>query len=42
MAVVGSVILARRNDHAKLELIVNNELDRRNEEEIKDEYRIRL
>jgi NADH-quinone oxidoreductase subunit J len=42
MAVVGSVILARRHDHPKLELIVDNELNRRNEEEIKDDYRIRL
>jgi len=42
MAIVGSVILARRLDQPKLELVVNNELERRNEEEIKDEYRIRL
>jgi len=42
MAIVGSVVLARRLDQPKLELVVNNELERRNEEEIKDEYRIRL
>ena len=42
MAVVGSVILARRLEQPKLELVVDNELERRNEEEIKDDYRIRL
>jgi len=42
MAVVGSVILARRIEPPKLELVVDNELERRNEEEIKDEFRIRL
>lgn len=42
MAVVGSVILARRLEAPKLELVVDNELERRNEEEIKDDYRIRL
>ena len=42
MAIVGSVILARRLDQPKLELVVNNELDRRNETEIEDEFRIRL
>ncbi len=42
MAVVGSVILARRLSQPKLELVVDNELERRNEAEIKDEYRIRL
>ena len=42
MAIVGSVILARRLDQPKLELVVDNELERRNEDEIKDEYRIRL
>ncbi len=42
MAIVGSVILARRLEPAKLELVVNNELERRNEEEIIDDYRIRL
>ena len=42
MAVVGGVILARRLEQPKLELIVDNELERRNETEIKDDYRIRL
>ncbi len=42
MAIVGSVILARRLEQPKLELIIDNELERRNEEEIIDEYRIRL
>lgn len=42
MAIVGSVILARRMEAPKLELLVNNELERRNEEEIIDDYRIRL
>jgi NADH-quinone oxidoreductase subunit J len=42
MAVVGAVILARRLEQPKLELIVDNELERRNEAEIKDDYRIRL
>jgi NADH-quinone oxidoreductase subunit J len=42
MAVVGAVILARRLEPQKLELVVDNELERRNEGEIIDEYRIRL
>ena len=42
MAVVGGVILARRLEPPKLELVVDNELERRNESEIKDEFRIRL
>ena len=42
MAIVGAVILARRLEQPKLELVVDNELDRRNEAEIKDDYRIRL
>jgi NADH-quinone oxidoreductase subunit J len=42
MAVVGAVILARRLEQPKLELVVDNELERRNEAEIKDDYRIRL
>ena len=42
MAVVGGVILARRLDAPKLELVVNNELERRNEGELKDEFRVRL
>lgn len=42
MAVVGAVILARRLEQPKLELMVDNELERRNEAEVKDDYRIRL
>ncbi len=42
MAIVGAVILARRLEQPKLELVVDNELERRNESEIKDDYRIRL
>lgn len=42
MAIVGGVILARRMDYQKLELVVDNELERRNESELEDDYRIRL
>ena len=42
MAIVGSVILARRLEQPKLELVVNNELERRNEAELEDDYRVRL
>ncbi len=42
MATVGSVILARRLEQPQLELVVNNELERRNEGELEDEFRIRL
>jgi NADH-quinone oxidoreductase subunit J len=42
MATVGSVILARRLETPQLELVVDNELERRNEAEIEDEFRIRL
>jgi NADH-quinone oxidoreductase subunit J len=42
MAIIGGVILARRLEQPKLELVVDNELETRNEAEIKDEYRIRL
>ena len=42
MALVGGVILARRLDPPKLELVVDNELERRNEAELKDDFRIRL
>jgi NADH-quinone oxidoreductase subunit J len=42
MAVIGGVILARRLDQPKLELVVDNELARRNETELDDDYRIRL
>jgi len=42
MAIVGSVILARRFSQPHLELIVDNELERRNEADEKDDYRIAL
>ncbi len=42
MAIIGGVILARRFSQPHLELVVNNELDRRGEEEEKDDYRIAL
>ena len=42
MAIVGAVILARRLEQPKLELVVNNELEQRNETELEDEYRVRL
>ncbi len=40
MAIVGAVILARRFSQPHLELVVDNELERRNEGEEKDDYRI--
>ena len=42
MAIIGGVILARRFSQPQLELVINNELDRRGEEEEKDHYRIAL
>ncbi|MGI8640180.1 MAG: NADH-quinone oxidoreductase subunit J family protein [Pyrinomonadaceae bacterium] len=42
MAIVGAVILARRFQSPQLELVVDNELERRNEAELEDEFRIRL
>lgn len=42
MAVVGGVILSRRMDQPKLELVVESELERRNEEELKNDFRIRI
>ncbi len=41
MSIVGAVILARRLSQPQLELVVDNELERRGEGEIADEYRIR-
>jgi hypothetical protein len=41
MATVGSVILARRFNQPQLELIVDNELERRGDEEGQDDYRIK-
>lgn len=40
MAIIGGVVLARRLNQPQLELVVDNELERRNEEEEKDDYRI--
>lgn len=42
MAIIGGVILVRRLEPTQLRLVVNEELDRRNEEEQKDDYRISL
>lgn len=42
MAIIGGVILARRFNQPELRLVVNNELDKRNEPEEKDDYRIAL
>ncbi len=42
MAVVGAVILARRLNQPQLELVVDNELARRGDEEEIDEYRIKF
>jgi len=40
MAIIGGVVLARRLSSPQLELVVDAELDRRNQEEQKDDYRI--
>jgi NADH-quinone oxidoreductase subunit J len=42
MAIIGGVILARRLSQPQLELVVDNELERRHEGEEKDDYRIAL
>jgi NADH-quinone oxidoreductase subunit J len=42
MAIIGGVILARRLSQPELKLVVDNELERRNEEEQIDDYRIAL
>ena len=42
MAIVGGVILSRRLNQPQLELIVNQELARRNEEDQADDYRTAL
>lgn len=42
MAIIGGVILVRRLNQPELRLVVNNELDKRNESEEKDDYRIAL
>lgn len=40
MAIIGSVILARRLDPKRLELVVEDELERRHEKEAMEEPRI--
>jgi hypothetical protein len=40
MAIIGGVILVRRLEPGQLKLVVDNELDRRHEEEAKDDYRV--
>ncbi len=40
MAIIGGVILARRLSQPQLELVVDNELDRRNKAQEKDDYRV--
>ena len=42
MAIIGGVILARRLSQPELELVVDKELERRNEAGEKDDYRIAL
>lgn len=42
MAIIGGVILVRRLEPAQLRLVVNEELDRRNESQEKDDYRVAL
>jgi NADH-quinone oxidoreductase subunit J len=42
MAIIGGVILVRRLNAPELKLVVDNELERRNEEEEIDDYRIAL
>ena len=42
MAIIGGVILVRRLNQPELKLVVDNELERRNEGQEKDDYRIAL
>ena len=42
MAIIGGVILSRRLSQPELMLVVDNELDRRNESQEKEDYRIAL
>ncbi|MFN2413083.1 MAG: NADH-quinone oxidoreductase subunit J [Pyrinomonadaceae bacterium] len=42
MAIIGGVVMVRRLSQPQLELIVNEELDRRNKPEEKDDYRVAL
>jgi len=40
MAIIGGVVLARRLSQPQLELVVDEELDVRNEKEEKDDFRV--
>ncbi len=42
MAIIGGVILVRRLEPGELKLVVDNELDRRHEEQEKDDFRVAL
>ncbi len=42
MAIIGGVVLSRKLRPVDLRLVINEELDRRNEQEQKDDYRIAL
>jgi NADH-quinone oxidoreductase subunit J len=42
MAIIGGVILVRRLDPAELQLVINQELDLRHEEQEKDDFRVAL
>lgn len=42
MAIIGGVILVRRLEPGQLRLVVNEELERRNEEQEKDDFRVAL
>ncbi len=42
MAIIGGVILVRRLDPAELRLVINEELERRHEEDEKDDFRVAL
>ena len=42
MAIIGGVILVRRLDPTELKLVIDQELDRRHEEQEKDDFRVAL
>jgi NADH-quinone oxidoreductase subunit J len=42
MAIIGGVILVRRLEPTQLRLVINEELDRRHEEDEKDDFRVAL
>ena len=42
MAIIGGVILVRRLDPVELRLVINEELERRHEEDEKDDFRVAL